>query len=355
MHNHEGQLWRKILVDPDTGIQDVIRLLDATGLQICLVVDADKVLLGTVTDGDIRRALLRGVDLKGPVAAIMFRTPMVVTPEMGRDMVIHLMRANKKHQLPMVDEHRHVVGLHLWDEVLAPTLRPNPIVIMAGGFGKRLRPYTENCPKPMLPIGGKPMLEHIIERARAEGFSNFVISVHYLGHMIQDYFGDGAAWDVNITYLHETTPLGTAGALAHLPPPDYPMIVTNGDVLTDIRYGELLDFHTKQKATATMAVRQHEWQHPFGVVRINGIKIVEFEEKPIHRSHVNAGIYVLDQSVIAHLQRGELCDMPTLFERVAAVGDQTIAFPMHELWMDIGRPEDLHRANQDSNQLNLQE
>jgi dTDP-glucose pyrophosphorylase len=355
MHNQDGQLWRQTLVHPHTGIQEVIKQLDATGLQICLVVDDDKQLLGTVTDGDIRRALLRGLDLRGPVAGIMFRTPMVVPPEMGRDMVIHLMRANKKHQLPVVDDTGQVVGLHLWDEVLAPPSRPNPIVIMAGGFGKRLRPYTENCPKPMLPIGGKPMLEHIIERARNEGFSNFVISLHYLGHMIQDYFRDGAQWDVTITYLHETTPLGTAGAIAYLPQPTEPMIVTNGDVLTDIRYGELLDFHLQQKAAATMAVRQHEWQHPFGVVRTNGIKIVKFEEKPIHRSHVNAGIYVLDPGVLAHLRLGELCDMPTLFERIAADGGPTIAFPMHELWMDIGRPEDLQRANQESNNSNLQE
>lgn len=355
MNNQDGHLWRKTLVGPQASIQEAIRQLDATGLQICLVVDEDNLLLGTVTDGDVRRALLRGLDLKGPVAEIMFRSPMVVTPEMGRDMVIHLMRANKKHQLPMVDERRHVVGLHLWDEVVTPVARPNSIVIMAGGFGKRLRPFTENCPKPMLPVNGKPMLEHIIERARDEGFYNFVLSLHYLGHMIQDHFGDGAKWDVSITYLHETTPLGTAGAIGYLPRPEHPFVVTNGDVLTDIRYGELLDFHVQQKAGATMAVRQHEWQHPFGVVRTNGIKIVEFEEKPIHRSHVNAGIYVLDPAELEHINPGEHCDMPTLFERIAAGGAQTIAFPMHELWMDIGRPEDLQRANQQTSTSNLQE
>lgn len=349
MHTEDDHLWRKSLVGPQTSIQDVIRQLDQTGLQICLVVDEENVLIGTVTDGDVRRALLRGLDLKGPVSEIMYSSPMVVMPEMARDAVIRLMRANKKHQLPMVNESRQVVGLHLWDEVLAPVLRPNIIVIMAGGFGKRLLPFTEDCPKPMLPVHGKPILEHIIERARDEGFLNFVVSLHYLGHIIRDYFGDGSKWDVNITYLQETTPLGTAGAIGYMPQPEHPFIVTNGDVLTDIRYGELLTFHAQQKAGATMAVRQHEWQHPFGVVRTNGIEIVEFEEKPVHRSYINAGIYVLAPTALEHIKPGELCDMPTLFERISANGNQIIAFPMHELWMDIGRPEDLHRANQETN------
>ncbi|WP_287497380.1 nucleotidyltransferase family protein [Pandoraea sp. CB10b_02] len=343
----ESIVWRQALLKPESTIQDAIRNLDVTGLQIALIVDDNGVLLGTVTDGDVRRALLRGLDLNARVDAIMFASPLVVTPEMGRDTVLHLMRANKVHQLPVIDDGRTVVGLHIWDEIAAPMRRDNVMVIMAGGFGKRLRPYTEDCPKPMLPVAGKPMLEHIIERAKQEGFRNFVLTLFYLGHVIESHFGDGSKWDINIRYVHEETPLGTAGALSLLSPaPEQPFIVTNGDVLTDINYGEMLDFHLHHAAIATMAVRQHEWQHPFGVVKTEGIDIVGFEEKPIHRSHVNAGIYVLNPAVLESLESGAVCDMPTLFERLKEEGGQTIAYPMHEPWLDVGRPEDLKRANE---------
>jgi NDP-sugar pyrophosphorylase family protein len=220
------------------------------------------------------------------------------------------------------------------------------MVVMAGGQGTRLRPHTENCPKPLLPVSGKPMLEHIVERARADGFHRFVFAVHYLGHMIEDYFGNGERWQVNIEYLREESPLGTAGALALLPSrPDAPFVVTNGDVMTDIRYSELLDFHSRHEATATMAVRLHEWQHPFGVVRSNGVDIIGIDEKPIARSHINAGIYVLDPTALDRLTAGERCDMPALFLRLKESAERTIIYPMHEPWLDVGRPEDLRVAN----------
>jgi len=172
-----------------------------------------------------------------------------------------------------------------------------------------------------------------------------VLSVHYLGHMVEEYFGNGERWQISIDYLREDSPLGTAGAISLLnPQPDLPFLVTNGDVLTDINYAEMLDFHMHHGALATMAVRQHEWQHPFGVVRTKGIEIVGFEEKPIHRTHVNAGIYVLDPEALNVLTKGEACDMPTLFERLQNQGKSTIAYPMHEPWLDVGRPDDLERA-----------
>lgn len=338
--------WKKALVPASATLQDVIRNLDESALQIAMVVGPDDTLLGTVTDGDVRRALLRGRDMHSPVDAIMFPKPMVVPPEMGRDVVLHLMRVNKFHQLPVVDEQRRVVGLHIWNEIVAPAARDNPFVVMAGGFGKRLRPYTQDVPKPMVEVAGKPMLEHILERAKLEGFCNFVISVHYLGEVIERYFGDGSRLGIHIEYLHEERPLGTAGALAFLDPrPALPFVVTNGDVLTDIHYGEMLDFHVHHKAEATMAVRQHEWQHPFGVVRTQGLEIVGFEEKPVHRSHVNAGIYVLNPDVLSRIERGTSCDMPTLFERLKDNHRAVIAYPMHEPWLDVGRPEDLQQAN----------
>ncbi len=341
----ENQSWTKALLPLGSSIQEAILNLDQSGLQIVLITAADGRLCGTVTDGDVRRALLRGLNLQGRVDDIMFRSPMVAPPEVGREMVLQLMRANKIHQLPVVDAEHRVVGLHVWDEIIAPSRRDNMMVIMAGGLGKRLRPFTEDCPKPMLPVAGKPMLEHIIDRARAEGFSRFVLSVHYLGHMVEEYFGNGERWQISIDYLREDSPLGTAGAISLLDPqPDLPFLVTNGDVLTDINYAEMLDFHMHHGALATMAVRQHEWQHPFGVVRTKGIEIVGFEEKPIHRTHVNAGIYVLDPEALNVLTKGEACDMPTLFERLQNQGKSTIAYPMHEPWLDVGRPDDLERA-----------
>jgi NDP-sugar pyrophosphorylase family protein len=297
---------------------------------------------GTISDGDIRRGLLKGLDLDSPIASIIHRNALVVPPEMGRDMVMQLMVANKIQQIPVVDEHRRVVGLHLWDEVSTPPTRSNVMVIMAGGMGTRLRPHTENCPKPMLSVAGKPMLEHIIERAKLEGFSHFVLAIHYLGHMVEGYFADGERLGVRIDYLREQTPLGTAGALGLLNPrPEAAFVVTNGDVITDIRYGELLDFHVRHNAAATMAVRVHEWQHPFGVVQTQGVEIIGFEEKPVARSHINAGVYALHPDALNLLSGDTHCDMPTLFERLQAESKRTVAYPMHEPWLDVGRPDDL--------------
>lgn len=342
-----AEQWRRALLPAEATVQDAIRNLDDTGLQIAIVVSPEGTLLGTVTDGDIRRGLLRGQDMRSSIASIMFDDPLVVPPQLGRETVLQLMQANKVHQLPVVDERRCVLGLHLWDELLVPAQRPNLIVIMAGGQGTRLRPHTENCPKPMLPVGGKPILEHIIERARSGGFNRFLIATHYLGHMIADHFGDGSKWDVGIEYLMEPTPLGTCGAISLLSErPEAPFIVTNGDVLTDVNFGELLDFHIRHSALATMAVRQHEWQHPFGVVRTKGVDIVGFDEKPIARTHINAGIYALDPEAVDVLNPGEHCNMPTLFIRLQERGKRTIVYPMHEPWLDVGRPDDLERAHE---------
>jgi len=338
--------WRTALLSASASIEQAIESLNTTGLQIVLIVGARGELIGTITDGDIRRGLLRGRTLRDSIDDVILRTPLVVPPDMKGDTVIQLMRANRIHQLPVVDDRGTVVGLHLWDAVGETAMRPNRMVVMAGGLGTRLQPHTENCPKPLLPVAGKPMLEHILERAKAEGFSNFIISIRYLGKMIEDYFGDGEKWGININYLREDQPLGTAGALSLLAPvPTDPFIITNGDVLTDIRYGELLDFHVLNNADATMAVRQYEWQHPFGVVETNGIDITGFEEKPIYRSHVNAGIYALKPSTLKYLVHGQHCDMPTLFRNLQSAGERTIVYPMHEPWLDVGQPSDYAKAS----------
>ncbi len=338
-------LWCRALMTGDGKVEQAIRKLDEIGIRILLVVDGQGELLGTISDGDIRRGLLKGLTLESPIASVLHRNPLLVPPEIGRELVMQLMVANKVQQIPVVDDRRRVVGMHLWDEINTKLSLPNSMVIMAGGMGTRLRPHTEACPKPMLLVAGKPMLEHIIEKAKLDGFEHFILAIHYLGHMIEEYFGDGSRWNVKIDYLREQYPLGTAGAIGLLwPRPEMPFVVTNGDVLTDIRYSELLDFHTRHDAMATMAVRVHEWQHPFGVVQTRGVDIVGFEEKPIARTHINAGVYVLSPDSLDMLNPDEHCDMPMLFERAQARAQRTVAYPMHELWMDVGKPEDLERA-----------
>ena len=340
--------WGAALMPATGTVRQAIRNLQETGLQISLVLDPNGALVGTVTDGDVRRGLLRGRELESPVDSIMMREPLVVPAGLSEAAALQLMKANVIGALPVVDTDRRVVGLHLLRGLLAPDLHLNLMVIMAGGKGARLQPHTNDCPKPLIPVGDKPMLEHIIERARAEGFNRFVLAVHYLAEMVEEYFGDGGRWDVEINYLRENSPLGTAGAIGLLSPkPTAPFLVSNCDVMTDVRYSEILDFHCRHDAAATMAVRLHEWQHPFGVVRTEGVDILSFEEKPISRTRINAGVYVLEPDSLDVLEEGVPCDMPTLFNRIKGRGERTIVFPMHEPWLDVGHVGDLERAQAD--------
>jgi dTDP-glucose pyrophosphorylase len=340
------EVWAQAILPFGSSIREAVQVLNETSLKIVLVVDANEVLVGTISDGDIRRGLLKGLELTSTIDTIVHGDALVVPPELNREVVLQLMTANKIQQIPIVDENKHVVGLHLWDQINAPNARANIMVIMAGGKGTRLHPQTKNCPKPLLPIAGKPILEHIIDRAKVEGFSHFILAIQHLGHMIEDYFGNGDSFGVKIEYLREESPLGTAGALSLLDPlPESPFVVTNGDVLTDIHYGELIDFHVQHNATATMAVRVHEWQNPFGVVKTQGIEITGYEEKPLYRSHINAGVYVIEPSVLRFLSKSIPCDMPKLFGLIQGQAMKIVAYATHESWIDIGRPIDFSRAD----------
>ena len=339
---NEAPLWRSAVLPLGSTIQQAIYCLETSSMQIVLAVSEGNKLAGTLTDGDIRRAFLKGLRLDSVIDDVIHRNPLAVPPEVSREVVLQLMQINKIHQLPIVDKEGVVVGLQLWDNIIAPKAITNMMLIMAGGKGTRLRPQTENCPKPMLEVGGKPILQHILEKAAADGFHNFVISLYYLGHMVEEYFGDGSKFGIRIDYIRENAPLGTAGCLSLLNKiPELPFVVTNGDVLTDIHYNEILYFHNRHEATATMAVRQYEMQNQFGVVRTKGLEIVGFEEKPVYRSYVNAGIYVLEPYALSYLDYQQHCDMPTLFERIKHKSRRTVVYPMHEPWMDVGLPSDL--------------
>lgn len=339
--------WQRTVAGSEITIGEAIEILNKSSLRIVLITDAEGVLQGTISDGDIRRGLLKGLSLSSSINEIIQYKPKVVTDKASLEEVKFLMSSNKISQIPITDESNRLRGLHVWDQLESLHRRANPFVIMAGGKGTRLLPKTERIPKPMLDVAGKPILEHIISRARGEGFYNFLIAIHHLGNVVEDYFGNGEDMEVTINYLREETPLGTAGALGLVESISaLPYIVTNGDVISDVQYGGILDFHQKNQASATMVVRHHQHQFPFGVVQTNGIEIVEYEEKPIIRSLVNAGIYVLDPKVLELVDKNVELNMPTLFELVNERGMRTVAYPIHESWMDLGDHATLASANE---------
>ena len=343
----EKKDWHTATLGDKATIRDAIKKLSASSLQIILVIEENNSLLGTITDGDIRRAILRGSTLDGNLKDLMNKDPLVVSSDITKDSVLHLMNHNGLNAIPIVDKKRHVLGLHLINEMIVPEAKNNLMIIMAGGKGSRLLPATKDCPKPLLPVNGKPMLEHIILRAKEEGFHRFVLAVHYLGDMIREYFGNGDLWDIKIEYLNEEAPLGTAGAISLLEErPNSPVIVTNADIISDISYSRLLEYHNNHKnSCATMCIRLYETQHPFGVVNTKGVEIVGFEEKPMLRSHVNAGVYVLEPKALDFLEKNKFCDMPSLFDRLQEEKLRTIVYPIHESWSDIGRLEEYTNAN----------
>lgn len=338
--------WEKTLINVDATIKDAIQILNNVGLRIVIVVQESGEFLGIISDGDIRRGMVKGYSLNTPIQNIVRSQALVVPEGLSRDMIIQLMLINKIHQIPILNEENRIVGLHLWDEVNTRPQRLNLFVIMAGGKGTRLMPYTKECPKPLVKIGGKPMIDHVIDRAKNFGYENFIVSIFHFGEMIKSHLGDGSGLSINLDYLQESSPLGTAGSLSLISKaPNLPIIVTNGDVICDIDYAEILDFHVRNNAVATMAVKLYQWQNPFGVVNMNGIEISGFEEKPIIDSHINAGVYVLSPLALEYLEVGVACSMPELFERLRLDSRKIIAYPMHEPWLDVGRPIDLEKAN----------
>lgn len=333
------------LVRPDASLREVIEIIDRGAAQIALVADAENKLLGVITDGDIRRAMLRDESLMSFAENIMFRDFRSLPSAATEEGALAFMRRETLHQIPALDEQGRVVRLFLLEELIKPKKRPNPVVIMAGGEGKRLRPLTQDCPKPMLRVGGKPLLEIILEQLIDAGFQYFYLSVNYLKEQIQDHFGDGAGWHVHIDYLEETQPLGTGGALSLLPhKPSETLLVLNGDVLTRVDYSRLLRFHDEHQAAATMCVREHTTQIPYGVVRMDDLHVLMLEEKPVLSHYVNAGIYLLNPALLELVPHDRFFDMPQLLEKAMQNQHRVSAFPIHEYWLDVGHPETLERA-----------
>jgi len=341
--------WRKILVSQEDTIKHTIKVIEENASQIALVVDSELRLLGTVTDGDVRRGVLKGIQLDESISKVMNLDPTISTYMDNKDSILRKMKSKKLHHIPIIDEEGRVIGLEVLDELIRPVQRDNIVVLMAGGLGTRLRPLTENCPKPLLNVGNKPILETIIENFAEYGFTKFYLSVNYKYEMIKEYFGDGSNWGVQIDYIQENKMLGTAGSLSLLPEkPSIPIIVMNGDLLTKVNFKLLLDYHIEHKSQATMCVREYDYQIPYGVVKVDKQhRLLSIEEKPIHRYFVNAGIYVLSPIVLQYLSEDSYHDMPTLFEKVIEDNCCTSVYPIREYWCDIGRIGDYEKANSD--------
>ena len=346
--------WKEVSVSPETLLKDTIGKMNISGVQIAIVIDEDDHLLGILTDGNIRRAISGGKSLQVPVSEIMNQNPTVVPENTPRGKMLAIMRQNVFHHLPIVDEQSRVVGLVTLDELIGGIEQPNWVVLMAGGKGKRLLPLTENCPKPLLPIGGKPILESIIESFIEQGFKRIFLSVNYKAEMIRDHFGSGERWGVELEYLHESTQLGTAGALSLLKEnPNEPIIVMNSDLMTNTNFVNLLQFHLAQEALATMAVCEYDFQVPFGVVQLDGTRIQEIEEKPVQKFFVNAGICVLSPEVLEYIPKDSFFDMPMLFEKLISAEKKTAAYPLNDSWLDIGKLEEFERAQKEWEKIQL--
>lgn len=347
--------WNNVLIKANSTIREALEIINNEALRVVLVINEHHELLGVVTDGDIRRGILDNLSLAAPVTEVMNTSPVTADVSTSREKLASLMESKGILSIPILSQGK-VVGLETLQGVLSKPKYDNPVFIMAGGFGTRLKPLTDNCPKPMLPIGGKPMLETVIRGFINAGFSNFYISTHYMPEQIKAYFGDGEKLGINIQYVHEDMPLGTGGALGLLPndlPEDLPLIMINGDILTKVDFQRLLEFHSDNGADATMCVREYDYQIPYGVINGEGNKITSMVEKPVQRFFVNAGIYVVSPQVIQSVPKNHAIDMPTLLEQHMRERNNILMFPIHEYWLDIGRMDDFNRAQADIHTLGL--
>lgn len=340
--------WEDVVIRSQQTIREALLQIDETWARMVLVVDDNRHLLGTLSDGDIRRGLLKGFVLSDPVDKCMWREPYTARLSDGRDAVLAEMRRKKIHQMPILDEEDRVVGLEFLDDYILPEARENWVVLMAGGLGTRLGELTKTTPKPMLQVGDKPLLETILLNFLDQGFKNFFFAVNYKSEVIENHFGDGEVFGANIQYLREAKRMGTAGSLSLLPEiPLEPLIVANGDLLTNIDYAHMLDFHVDSRSVATMGVSEYEYQIPFGVVREENSVIKGIDEKPTQKLLISAGVNVLSPKALSCVPQDAFLDMPDLFEKMIANGMCASTYQVHGYWLDIGRMPDYQKANED--------
>lgn len=336
-----------LIVNESADIRQVMQVIDRTGMEVALMCDPSRRLLAVLTDGNIRRALLSGRVLSDAITDIGSRRYISVAPGTDRHEAMQLMVERSIKCLPVVDDSGRVVDLYTLHGVLSGNRCDSWAVVMAGGLGTRLGDLTHGIPKPMLPIGDRPILQHIVEHLVAHGIHRIFLAVNYLGRMIEDHFADGHRFHCRIEYLRESEPRGTGGALGLLPQrPTAPLVVMNGDLLTRINVTRMLEFHRSQACMATMAVREHRVQVPFGVAQIADAKVTALVEKPVLDYQINAGIYILDPQLLGHIPSSGLFPLPRLLEDSIARGECVGAYPMREPWSDIGLPEEYRDGRQ---------
>lgn len=344
--------YKNVVLSQNANIREALVIIDSGGMQIALIVDPDNKLIGTLTDGDIRRGLLKGLQLESPIDLIIARAPIVAKITDTKERVLQLALTHKIHKIPVVDEHGVLVGLQEIDQLVKPQVKPNEVVLMVGGLGTRLRPLTEDTPKPMLKVGSKPILQTIVEKFVEYGYVNITMCVNYKSEIIQNYFGTGEKFGAHIKYVLEEQRMGTAGALSLLKnKPTDAFFVMNGDLLTNVNFEHFQDFHSFSNAVATMGVRSYDFQVPYGVVNIEEDHVLSIEEKPVHKFYVSAGIYMLSPDILDLIPNNEFYDMPTLFNNIIQLKLKASSFPIHEYWMDIGQMEEYEKANNEYHEV----
>ena len=343
----------EILVSRDDKVREVISVIDKSSKGIALVAD-DRRLIATITDGDIRRAILDNFDIDNTVNKFLerakninYKKPVSVNKDASQDVFSKTMQENSIHQLPLIDENDIVHDLVTMDELLPDSNLSVDAVVMAGGLGTRLNPLTQETTKPMLPVGDKPLLQHIVEQLNKSNIQKITISTNYLADKIKQYFGDGQEYGLDIDYLSESKPLGTAGALVLLDKPEKTTLLINGDVLTNINIASMVDFHRKHNSIVTMAVRQYDMKVPYGVVECEDVFVTEITEKPVIPFFVNAGIYLIEPEAFLMISEDEKFDMTELIEALKKDNKTVVAFPIHEYWLDIGQLADYEQAQKD--------
>jgi len=343
-----------ILVNPNNSIRQTAILINLNRKGIVLVVNNKKQLLGTITDGDIRRSIIESIDLDSPVSVILRRKaelsfPSPVTAVFGTEgeALLKIMRDHTIHQIPLLDSEGQVLGLAIMDDLLLSEAPQMQAVIMAGGLGTRLRPLTEELPKPMLPLDGKPLMEHMIEKLRQVGIRRVNITTRYKSERIEEYFGDGKTFGIELCYFNEDQPLGTGGSLGLIKVPTEPMLVINGDIFTQVDFKAMLAFHQENRADMTVSVHQYGMQVPYGVVECEGTHILSISEKPQIHFLVNAGIYIIEPIVYQYIPNDDHFNMTDLIRWLLNAGRNVISFPIFEYWLDIGQPADYEQAQND--------
>ena len=335
---------KQIKISPNSTIKRALKVISRGGLQIAVVVDKNQKLLGTLTDGDIRRGFLKGLNLNSSIKSIFFKKPLTVKKNVNRKKILEISLLKKIFQIPVIDNNNKVIGIYVLDELIKSKNKSNLVIIMAGGRGVRLRPLTKNTPKPMLKVGNKPILQNILEKFRDNDYKSFIISVNYKSKIIKDYFGDGAKFGVNIQYIEEKVRLGTAGALSLIKKKiSEPFFVINGDLMISLDFEKMMSFHYEHNSMATMCIKEYNFNSSYGEVKLKNENIISIDEKPKHKYYINGGIYILDPKCLSFVPK-KFYDMPSLFKKIISKKYKTISFPLKENWLDIGKIEDYKLA-----------